>query len=78
PKKTCPITRLYWAFLARHEPALRGNHRLGVVLQAMRKRSEADRRLDAATFSRVQQLLVEGRPLPTDVVASAETDSRAR
>ena len=77
PKKTCPITRLYWAFLARHEPALRGNHRLGVVLQAMRKRSDADRRLDAATFSRVQQLLVEGQPLPTDVVASAETDSRA-
>jgi deoxyribodipyrimidine photolyase-related protein len=78
PKKTCPITRLYWAFLARHEPALRGNHRLGVVLQAMRKRSEADRRRDADTFSRVQQLLVEGRPLPVDVVGSAPSDSRGR
>ena len=63
----CPLTRLYWAFLDRHEPLLRDNHRLGVVLQAMRKRPEDERHRDRATFVRVQSLLLEGRPLPADV-----------
>ncbi|MBM4105193.1 MAG: deoxyribodipyrimidine photolyase [Phycisphaerae bacterium] len=67
PRSTCPLTRLYWAFLDRHEPRLRDNHRLGVVLQAMRKRPDAEKVRDRATFARVTELLLEGRPLPADV-----------
>ena len=33
----CPFTTLYWDFLARNEPALRSNHRLGNQLGSMRK-----------------------------------------
>ncbi|MBS2026124.1 MAG: cryptochrome/photolyase family protein, partial [Deltaproteobacteria bacterium] len=32
PKTTCPVTPLYWAFLARNEPVLRGNPRLMMPL----------------------------------------------
>ncbi len=67
---SCPLTRLYWAFLDRHEASLRDNPRLGVVMQAMRKRPEAERRGDRAVFARVQSILIEGQPLPHDVVSS--------
>ena len=66
---SCPLTRLYWAFLDRHEPVLRDNPRLGVVMQAMRKRPDAERRLDRAVFARVQSILIEGKPLPANVVS---------
>jgi deoxyribodipyrimidine photolyase-related protein len=72
PRSTCPLTRLYWAFLARHEPSLRGNHRMGVVLGAVRKRTEAERARDAATFVHVRDVLVGGRRVtPESLAASA-------
>lgn len=67
---SCPLTRLYWAFLDRHEPVLRDNPRLGVVMQAMRKRPDAERRLDRAVFTRVQSILIEGKPLPANLVST--------
>ena len=47
PKKrigehACPFTTLYWDFLARNEPALRSNHRLGNQLGSMRKLKDLD------------------------------------
>ncbi len=66
---SCPLTRLYWAYLDRHEPILRDNPRLGVVMQAMRKRADAERARDRAVFSRVQSLLIEGKPVPANVVS---------
>lgn len=38
----CPFTTLYWDFLARNEPALRSNHRLGNQLGSMRKLKDLD------------------------------------
>ncbi len=63
PKTTCPITSLYWAFLARHEHELASNHRLAVALAALRKRSAGHRARDAATFESVSEALAEGRAL---------------
>jgi deoxyribodipyrimidine photolyase-related protein len=47
PKKrigehACPYTTLYWDFLARNEPELRSNHRLGNQLGSMRKLKDLD------------------------------------
>jgi deoxyribodipyrimidine photolyase-related protein len=61
PKTTCPITRLYWAFLARHEGRLRDNPRLQLPLQALRKRPAAKREDDARTFQQVRGALGAGR-----------------
>lgn len=38
----CPFTTLYWDFLARNEPSLRSNHRLGNQLGSMRKLKDLD------------------------------------
>jgi deoxyribodipyrimidine photolyase-related protein len=63
PKITCPITPLYWAFLARHEPQLRDNPRLRLPLQALRKRPVARREEDSRMFQRVRDTLAAGRTL---------------
>jgi deoxyribodipyrimidine photolyase-related protein len=73
PKRTCPLARLYWAFLDRHEAALRDNPRMGVVMQALRKRDPRTRAQDRAVFVRVRDLLLEGRPLGAGIVAEAST-----
>jgi len=38
----CPFSTLYWDFLARNEPELRSNHRLGNQLGSMRKLKDLD------------------------------------
>jgi deoxyribodipyrimidine photolyase-related protein len=63
PGKTCPITRLYWAFLARHEKTLAGNPRLFMPMNALKKRSAAERSKDHEAFVHVRDLLVAGRRL---------------
>jgi len=63
PKKDCPITPMYWAFLARHDAKLAGNQRLKLPLAAARKRSPAQREADRATFERVSQALQRGQEL---------------
>ena len=50
PKSTCPLSKLYWAFLARHQDAFEGNHRMSMPLRSMQKRSEEQRSADAAAF----------------------------
>ena len=63
PKKNCPITHLYWAFLERHEPQLRSNDRMKLPLASLRKRTEAQRAVDRTVFEHVRQALTEGRRL---------------
>jgi len=71
PKTTCPITRLYWAFLARHEVRLRDNPRLRLPLQALRKRPTARRKEDARTFQHVRAALAAGRTLSVKAAEQA-------
>lgn len=66
PKKTCPITRLYWAFLARHEQTLGDNQRMSLVYGSLRKRSKAKRDEDAKVFRHVRDVLGKGERLVPD------------
>ena len=63
PAKDCPLTPLYWAFLARNEQRLARNPRMGVVLAAMRKRTADRKAKDRATFLHVREVLVRGERL---------------
>jgi deoxyribodipyrimidine photolyase-related protein len=78
PKTTCPITPLYWAFLARHERRLRGNPRLGIALQAVKKRDPGRRRLDQALFRRVRERLLAGESLWPESPSSGRRKSVRR
>ena len=70
PKKTCPITPLYWAFLERHREALQGNPRLRMPYASLRKRAEAKRERDRDVFESVSAALTEGRTIsPADLEA---------
>ena len=57
------MTRLYWAYLARHGEAFEGNHRMSMTLRNVQRRSPEERALDAATFEHVKQVLAQGKTL---------------
>ena len=60
PKKTCPITRLYWAFLARHGKELTGNQRIAMPLRSAAKRDPEKRDADARVYEHVSATLAKG------------------
>lgn len=67
PKKNCPITRLYWQFLARNEQRLAGNVRIAMPLRSLAKRAHEQRELDQRTYDWVRRTLEQGEVLlPTD------------
>lgn len=66
PKKTCPLTPMYWSFLARHRDRLDGNPRLRVVLASLRKRSDTKRDHDQRTYEHVRDTLGRGDTLTVD------------
>lgn len=63
PKKNCPYTRLYWAYLERHRDRLSGNPRLRLPLKSASRRSREDVDLDRAVFEWVTRELGRGRRL---------------
>ena len=63
PKKTCPMTRLYWAYLARHAPAFEGNFRMKMAMNNLKRRSEEERDKDQLTFEWVSHTLAENQKL---------------
>ena len=63
PKDDCPLTDLYWAFLARHEERLDGLRRMALPLASMRKRDPERRDLDGQVFDWVTETLAEGEAL---------------
>jgi deoxyribodipyrimidine photolyase-related protein len=60
PKKTCPITNLYWAFLARHQDKLTEIPRIAMPIKSLAKRGADLRNEDRAIFRFVLERLVEG------------------
>ncbi|MFT5585885.1 MAG: deoxyribodipyrimidine photolyase-related protein [Cognaticolwellia sp.] len=63
PKKSCPITPMYWAFLGRHAKHFEGNHRMNIVMASLRKRSDEKREMDLAVFEWVRDGLRQGQLL---------------
>lgn len=65
PKTSCPLTSLYWAFLARHVDALAKNPRMFMPLRSLAKRTPGQRARDAETFEAVSAAVTAGAPLRT-------------
>jgi deoxyribodipyrimidine photolyase-related protein len=63
PKKDCPITPMYWAFLERNRDKLEKNNRLAMPYRSLAKRSATKKEEDAKTFVRVRELLRAGKNL---------------
>jgi deoxyribodipyrimidine photolyase-related protein len=70
-KKNCPVTNLYWAFLARHKHVLQDNPRLRLIMSALQKRSEPQKTADRAIYQAVRNTLVNRQEVTPDGVASA-------
>ena len=68
PKRDCPITNFYWAFLDRHRQRLSRNPRLRLALASAGKRDPALRRRDQTVFRWACERLEAGEILhPRDV-----------
>jgi deoxyribodipyrimidine photolyase-related protein len=76
PKKSCPIGRWYWAFLARHEAKLVDNPRMAMPLRALAGRAAAQREEDARVFSRGRALLSAGEALTPSKLRDDDDDLR--
>ncbi|MEM6675164.1 MAG: cryptochrome/photolyase family protein [Planctomycetota bacterium] len=74
PKKSCPITRLYWSFLARHEDALAGNQRIAMPMRSLAKRAESKREEDARVYRYVRRTLEKGERVTPEGVGKAIDD----
>jgi deoxyribodipyrimidine photolyase-related protein len=71
PKKNCPLTPMYWAFLHRHQSELPGQ-RMAVPLAASRKRAPSMRARDDAIYQVVRSKLQAGEKLtPADIPPAA-------
>jgi deoxyribodipyrimidine photolyase-related protein len=60
PKKNCPVTPAYWAFLERHRDRLDDNPRLRMPMASSRRRSDEQKRKDASVVSRLRVALEAG------------------
>lgn len=63
PNTNCPITSMYWAFLARHVSLLNNNGRMRLSLRALERRAPNKRKRDAQVFAAVQGMLQVGKPI---------------
>ncbi len=63
PRRDCPLTDLYWAFLARYEEALDGLGRMALPLASMRKRDPERREADREIFEWARETLDAGQRL---------------
>ena len=66
PRKNCPFTSLYWAYLARHEGALEAVARMEMPLRSLRARAGELRARDERVWRWVLQTLAAGEQLRVD------------
>jgi deoxyribodipyrimidine photolyase-related protein len=72
PKRDCPITPMYWAWLAEKAPSLDANPRMWNALSGLRRRDAARQEADAAIRDEVRRALAAGEVVdPRRVVAAA-------
>lgn len=69
PRTDCPVTSLYWAFLARHESQLKSNARMAAVLSALHRRSEVDKAYDDAVFHALSTTALHGDRIKPSLLA---------
>lgn len=69
PKKNCPISRLYWAFLSRHAELLKENLRMKLPVATLKKRSKNEQMKDRTTFKKVKEMLLAGDRLTPETLA---------
>jgi deoxyribodipyrimidine photolyase-related protein len=68
PQTNCPITPLYWDFLARHQKTLKDNPRLRMPYVSLKKRGKGRGGKDRATFHIVRDALMAAEPVtPKDM-----------
>lgn len=63
PGVDCPLTPLYWAFLARHAETLARTERMRLPLASLAKRAAARRAADASVFAIARDALARGEVL---------------
>jgi deoxyribodipyrimidine photolyase-related protein len=63
PKRDCPLSNLYWAFLARNEQRLARNPRLRMPYATLRRRSAERRQRDEQVYRQVRETLARGAAL---------------
>jgi deoxyribodipyrimidine photolyase-related protein len=78
PKRDCPITNLYWAFLDRHRDAFVDNPRMRLVLSSLARRSNRRLQADHCVFEWVSSTLDDGRTLRLDDRPGTEGFSKTR
>lgn len=61
PKKNCPVTSMYWAFLDEQSPRLQGNPRVAMPLRSLAKRGEEKRAFDRKITETVRLRLRAGK-----------------
>jgi len=71
PKRDCPLTRMYWAFLDRNATRLANNPRVRVPLAALGKRAPEKRAGDREVHRRVVAALERREVLRPDALADA-------
>lgn len=63
PKKTCPITHYYWAFVDRNAERLKDNQRMRMMLRNVAKRSEEKKERDQWVLKTSLEALGKGQEL---------------
>jgi deoxyribodipyrimidine photolyase-related protein len=71
PKKTCPLTPMYWAYLERHREALAGVQRIRRQLWSVERRSDSQKADDRRVFEVVRERLAVGQSLTPETLGRA-------
>ena len=66
PKKNCPLTKLYWAYLDKHSERFKDNFRMKMVLRSLDKRSDEKKNIDRQTFTWMVDTLAKGEALTVE------------